>query len=132
MLGATFLVALVSLLIPAHIYRNYGEENPPTYNCGLPLTYIAGKSERPWRIAEANRTAMPTTVPGQPPAPKSLDPVLKDFPKPETCKQAMAPRLGFTVWVLLLGTALSIVVLVAQWLDTNAEASTSASKNTIP
>jgi hypothetical protein len=97
----------VSLLLPANTWRNNVGENPPKYDCGLPLAFIAGRSERPWRIANAVRT--PVTQPGQSPVTATR----ADFDKSAVCKQAMAPRLGFTAWVLGLGLLLALVGAVA-------------------
>lgn len=106
-------VAGASLLLSASTNRNNEGENPPTYDCGTPLAYVTGSSRQPWRVADS--PVAPTTVPGD--VPVTSGPT--DRRKVEACQQAMAPRLGFTTWTLVIG--LVVVAGVALLLPAAAE-----------
>lgn len=105
--ASVLAVVAASLLLSVETNRNNYGENPPTYACGSPLSYISGSSRRPWTIADSVVT--PTTVPGASAAPT----VTPDFRKSEVCQRAMAPRLGFTTWVLIVGLVLVVIVALA-------------------
>lgn len=105
------IITLGSLLIGARANRNNEGENPPTYDCGSPFSYISGQARRPWRVADS--PVAPTTMPGA----GNAAPATPDVRMTDACERAMAPRLGFTVWVLVIGllatTLLALTIPVA-------------------
>lgn len=125
--GAVFLViAVVALALPVQTPRNSGSEKPPEYDCGNPFSYTTGQSRQGWRVSDSQPT--PTTQPGEADALSGHG----DFLKSEVCQNAMAPRLGFTTWVL--GTGLLFMVILAVMLGRRASAGrlTKGSKITLP
>lgn len=105
--ASVMAVVVASLLLPVATNRNNDGENPPKYDCGNPMSYISGTARRPWRIADS--VVVPTTAPGATPASTTVP----DFRKSEVCQRAMAPRLGFTTWVLMLGFVVVVIVALA-------------------
>lgn len=105
--GLIVLVALGSLLLGVRTNRNNDGENPPTYDCGSPASFITGGSRQSWRVADSPVT--PTTVPGS----EVASTATPDFRMTDVCPKAMAPRLGFTVWVLLLGLVVTTMTAMA-------------------
>lgn len=105
--GLFAIVALGSLLLGVRTNRNNDGENPPTYDCGSPASFITGASRQSWRVADSPVT--PTTVPGA----EVASPATPDFRLTDVCPKAMAPRLGFTVWVLAFGLVVTTMTALA-------------------
>lgn len=101
--GPFALVALASILFSVRAYRNYDDETP-TYDCGAPASFISGRARRSWTVADAR--PVPTTVPDSEVPSVAATP---DLRMTDVCPKAMAPRLGFTVWVLALGLVATTV-----------------------
>lgn len=111
--GGVFLaIAVVTLALPVQTPRNSGSEKPPEYDCGNPFSYTTGQSRQGWRVSDSQPT--PTTQPGEAADLSSQ----RDFLKAGVCQNAMAPRLGFTTWVL--GTGLLLVMILAVILGRRA------------
>jgi hypothetical protein len=105
--GLFALVALGSVLLGVRTNRTNEGENPPTYDCGSPASFITGSSRQSWSVADS--TATPTTVRGS----EVASTTTPDFRMTDACPKAMAPRLGFTVWVLALGLVVTTMTALA-------------------
>lgn len=103
--GGLFLaIAVVTLALPVSPPRNSGSEKPPEYDCGSPFSYTTGESRQGWRVYDSQPTL--TTRPGEADDLSGQG----DFVKAMACQRAMAPRLGFTTWVLATGLLLVVIL----------------------